>query len=162
MQIYNYNQKPVSVFLKKPTSFLCKRLHQTTSYFLLYKVFSNEKRTTNERQDGIRPPKKHKNRPRKSLESIFILQHFFTVCTIFASYGMLHSDAQRQRRLTFSVRLAFKLFVLVWVLVWVLSVSLYPISIYRFFNSCCSPNIKLRKNLTRKDLFGSTPFDGLR
>ena len=63
----------VSVFLKKPTSFLCKRLHKTTPYFLLYKIFSSKKNASNERQDGIRPSKKHKNRPRKSLESIFIL-----------------------------------------------------------------------------------------
>ena len=36
-------------------------------------VLLKSKRTTNERQDAIRPSKKHKNRPRKSLESIFIL-----------------------------------------------------------------------------------------
>ena len=36
-------------------------------------VLLKSKRTTNERQYAIRPSKKHKNRPRKSLESIFIL-----------------------------------------------------------------------------------------
>ena len=167
IQRYYYNQKPVSNYYQKPTIFLCKRLHKTTPYFLLYKIFSSKKktlslynicisnlsklrvertrkslarnswvlndfsyitntqrittadskinkkherknasffckrttfalqlysiyiatvlictvnvvllkskRTTNEKQDAIRPSKKHKNRPRKSLESIFIL-----------------------------------------------------------------------------------------
>ena len=33
----------------------------------------NSKRATNEKQYGVRPSKKQKNRPLKSLESIFIL-----------------------------------------------------------------------------------------
>ena len=36
-------------------------------------VLLNSKRTTNEKQYGVRPSKKQKNRPQKSLESIFIL-----------------------------------------------------------------------------------------
>ena len=39
-----YNQKPVSNYYQKPTIFLCKRLHKTTPYFLLYKIFSSKKK----------------------------------------------------------------------------------------------------------------------
>ena len=37
-------QKPVSNYYQKPTIFLCKRLHKTTPYFLLYKIFSSKKK----------------------------------------------------------------------------------------------------------------------